>query len=44
MVNIDCKYYLNVAKLMETELPKPTKKLLDIDGSRLPLVLVSAWR
>lgn len=44
MVNIDCKYYLNVAKLMETELHKPTKKLYDIDGSRLPLVLVSTWK
>lgn len=42
MVNIDCNYYLNVAKLMKTELPKPSKKLYDIDGSRLPLILVES--
>ena len=40
-VNIDCKYIIRVSKLMKTaELPRPTKKLLDSDGSRLPLVLV----
>ena len=40
-VNIDCKYIIRVNKLMENlELPRPAKKLLDSDGSKLPLILV----
>ena len=40
-VNIDCKYIIRVSKLMKTaELPRPTKKLLDSDGTILPLILV----
>ena len=38
---IDCKYIVRVSKLMENlELPRPNKKLLDSDGSKLPLILV----
>jgi hypothetical protein len=40
-VNIDCNYIIRVSKLMKiAELPRPTKKLLDSDGSVLPLILV----
>lgn len=40
-VNIDCNYIIRVSKLMKmAELPRPTKRLLDCDGSRLPLILV----
>lgn len=40
MVNIDCNYYINVAKLMKAELPKPRKRLLTGDGEFLPLITV----
>jgi hypothetical protein len=37
--NIDCKYIIRVSKLMKmAELPRPSKRLLDIDGTRLPLI------
>lgn len=40
-VNIDCKYIIRVSKLMRiAELPRPTKKLLDSDGTILPLITV----
>ena len=40
-VNIDCKYIIRVSKLMEmTRLPRPSKKLIDSDGSILPLITV----
>ena len=40
-VNIDCRYVIRVSKLMKiTKLPRPTKKIVDCDGSRLPLILV----
>ena len=40
-VNIDCRYIVRVSKLMENlELPRPNKKLLDNDGSSLPLILM----
>ena len=40
-VNIDCRYVIRVSKLMKiAELPRPTKKIVDCDGSRLPLILV----
>ena len=40
-VNIDCKYIIRVSKLMEmAKLPRPKKRLLDIDGTRLPLITV----
>ena len=45
-VNIDCNYMINVKKLMrkvqlhEPRLRRPNRKLLDVDGSRLPLILV----
>ena len=40
-VNIDCKYVIRVSKLMKmAELPRPTKRLIDSDGSILPLILV----
>lgn len=48
-VNIDCGYVVRVKKLMEVEnlppprrkLHKPNKKLLDCDGSRLPLITIT---
>lgn len=40
-VNIDCNYIVRVSKLMKTaELPRPTKRLVDVDGTRLPLIMV----
>lgn len=40
-VNIDCRYVIRVSKLMENlELPRPNKKLVDSDGSKLPIILV----
>ena len=40
-VNIDCRYVIRVSKLMKiAELPRPTKNIVDCDGSRLPLILV----
>ena len=44
-VNIDCNYMVRVKKLMENvDLPRPrlrrpNRKLLDSDGSQLPLIL-----
>lgn len=44
-VNIDCNYMIRVKKLMEDinlprpRLRRPNSKLLDVDGSRLPLIL-----
>jgi hypothetical protein len=39
--NIDCKYIIRVSKLMKmAELPRPSKRLLDSDGTRLPLITV----
>lgn len=41
MVNIDCNYYVNVAKLMKKmELPKPRKRFLTGDGEFLPIISV----
>ncbi len=41
-VNIDCKYIIRVNKLMENlELPRPAKKLLDSDGTQLPLITIT---
>ena len=38
---IDCRYIVRVKDLMKiAELPRPTRRLLDCDGSRLPLILV----
>ena len=38
---IDCNYVVRVKDLMKiAELPRPTRRLLDCDGSRLPLILV----
>ena len=38
---IDCKYIVRVKDLMKiAELPRPTKKLLDSDGTILPLITV----
>ena len=38
---IDCNYIIRVSKLMRiAELPRPTKKLLDSDGTILPLITV----
>lgn len=43
MVNIDCNYYINVAKLMmKEELPKPRKRLLTGDGEFLPIITMEA--
>ena len=40
-VNIDCKYIIRVSKLMKiVELPRPSKRLLDSDGTPLPLITV----
>ena len=40
-VNIDCNYIIRVSKLMnDIELPRPTKKLFDIDGTELPVIMV----
>jgi len=45
-VNIDCNYVISVKKLMKKaylskpRLRKPTKKLYDIDGSRIPLIII----
>ena len=41
-VNIDCRYVVRVKNLMKAaELPRPNKRLLDSDGSRLPLITVT---
>ena len=38
---IDCKYIVRVKDLMKfNKLPKPRKRLLDSDGSILPVILV----
>ena len=38
---IDCRYVVRVCDLMKiAELPRPTKKLLDSDGTILPLITV----
>ena len=40
-VNIDCRYVIRVKDLMRiAELPRPRKRLLDSDGTVLPLILV----
>lgn len=40
-VNIDCNYIVRVSKLMENlELPRPSKRITDVDGKRLPIILV----
>ena len=40
-VNIDCNYIIRVSKLMRiAELPRPSKKLIDSDGTILPLITV----
>ena len=40
-VNIDCTYIVRVKKLMEDiDLPRPTKKLMDSEGTRLELITV----
>ena len=41
MVNIDCNYYINVAKLMKKEeLQRPRRRFLTGDGEFLPVVTV----
>ena len=38
---IDCNYVVRVKDLMKVaRLPRPRKRLLDIDGTRLPLITV----
>ena len=38
---IDCDYVVRVCDLMKiAELPRPNKRLIDSDGSILPLILV----
>ena len=40
-VNIDCNYIIRVSKLMRiAELPRPNRKLIDSDGTILPLITV----
>ena len=45
-VNIDCNYVINVKKVMKKaylprpRLRRPNRKLLDVDGSRLPLIIL----
>lgn len=40
-VNIDCNYIIRVSKLMRIAgLPRPSKKLIDSDGTILPLITV----
>lgn len=45
-VNIDCNYMIRVKKLMEDinlpspRLRRPNRKLLDVDGSRIPLIIL----
>ena len=44
---IDCKYIIRVKKLMEEEdLPRPTRRLTDVDGTRLELITVECevWK
>ena len=36
---IDCKYVFRVKDYME--LPRPSRRLLDSDGTRLPLITVT---
>lgn len=40
-VNIDCKYIIRVKDLMDVKLPRPSKRLLDCDGTRLPLITIT---
>ena len=41
-VNIDCRYVVRVKDLMKAaELPRPSKRLLDYDGTRLPLITIT---
>jgi len=45
-VNIDCNYIVKVKKLMKyyylpkPRLRRPNKKILDVDGSRIPLIIL----
>ena len=45
-VNIDCNYVINVKQLMKRaylprpRLRRPNRKLLDVDGSRIPLIIL----
>lgn len=45
-VNIDCNYMIRVKilmkimKLPEPRLRRPNKKMLDSDGSRIPLIIL----
>ena len=45
-VNIDCNYMVKVKNLMKREglpfprLRRPNRKLLDVDGSRIPLIVL----
>ena len=39
---IDCNYIIRVKELMKiAELPRPAKKLLDSDGTQLPLITIT---
>ena len=39
---IDCNYIVRVKDLMKAaELPRPSKRLLDYDGTRLPLITIT---
>ena len=41
-VKIDYNYLVRVSELMEKEeLPRPRKRLTDVDGSKLPLILLN---
>ena len=45
-VNIDCNYVINVKQVMKKaylprpRLRRPNRKLLDVDGSRIPLIIL----
>lgn len=43
MQDIDNNYLIKVAPLMYFELPKPSKKLYDIDGKQIPIIWVNTW-
>lgn len=41
-VNIDCRYIIRVKDLMDAaKLPSPNKRLLDYDGTILPLITIT---
>ena len=41
-VNIDCRYVIRVKDLMKlAKLPRPTKRIVDEDGNRIPIVTIT---